>query len=65
MELHEWIKQDLNRWKAICKAEGKFLTDEQALRAMGEVIEHMQRNNEFLAVAYVLMTNYEVDPDVK
>ncbi len=32
---------------------------------MGEVIEHMQRNNEFLAVAYVLMTNYEVDPDVK
>ena len=58
--LTQWIKQDVNRWNAICGANGQTMTREEAYRTMTEILSLGKPSPEFMAVLYVLMTRYQI-----
>ena len=58
--LTQWIKQDVDRWNAVCGANGRSMTQEEAYQTMIDILSLGKPSPEFMTVLYVLMTRYQV-----
>lgn len=58
--LTQWIKQDKDRWNALCGANGQTMTQEEAYKTMTEILSLGKPSPEFMAILYVLMTRYSI-----
>lgn len=56
-----WIKEDIDRWYAICGANGKSMTREEACKTITDILAMGKPTPEFMTVLYVLMTRYSPD----
>lgn len=56
-----WIKEDIERWKAVCGADGRTMTRDEAYQTMTDILKIGKPSSEFMVVLYVLMTRYGIE----